>query len=75
MAGDEAEDLGQILSLDETIVTSFGTFTQCLKTLDTDALEPGLEEHKWYAPGEGAVAELEFKGGEDELVLVELTMP
>ena len=43
MAGDEAEDLGQILSLDETIVTPFGTFTQCLKTLDTDALEPGLE--------------------------------
>ena len=49
MAGDEAEDLGQILSLDETIVTPFGTFTQCPKTLDTDALEPGFEEHKFIS--------------------------
>ncbi len=71
----EAEDLAQVLALDEVVVTPLATFTGCLKILETDALEPGVEEHKWYASGVGLVAEVEFKGGSEQLRLVSLSTP
>lgn len=68
----QAEDLGQVVGLNETVTTPAGTFTGCLKTLDTNALEPGVEEYKWYAPGVGVVREQEVKGGSDFVELIEL---
>ncbi|MBI2505205.1 MAG: hypothetical protein HYW07_18480 [Candidatus Latescibacteria bacterium] len=67
----EAEDLAQILSLNETVTVPYGTFSNCLKILDFNALEPGVEEHKYYAPGIGVVKEVQVRGGGD--ALVELT--
>lgn len=64
----EAEDLAQILSLNETVSVPYGTFANCLKILDFNALEPGVEEHKYYAPGIGVVKEVQVRGGGDELV-------
>lgn len=68
----EAEDLAQILSLNETVTVPYGTFTNCLKILDFNALEPGVEEHKYYAPGIGVVKEVEVRGGTDFAELVDL---
>ena len=64
----EAEDLAQVLSLHETVTVPYGTFGNCLKILDFNALEPGVEEHKYYAAGIGVVKEVQVRGGGDELV-------
>jgi hypothetical protein len=69
---DEAEDLAQVLSLDETVTVPYGTFENCLKILDFNALEPGVEEHKYYAPGLGVVKEVEVKGGSDFAELIDV---
>ncbi|MFA6109990.1 MAG: hypothetical protein WDA75_14580 [Candidatus Latescibacterota bacterium] len=71
----EAEDMGQVLALDETVTTPAGTFEHCLQTLDTNALEPKVQEYKWYAPGIGVVKEQEIRGGSDAMELVSVRRP
>ena len=44
-----------IQSLDETLTTPAGTFTNCMKTEETTPLEPGEREWKTYAPGVGLI--------------------
>ena len=68
----EAEDLAQVLSLDETVTVTAGTYTRCLKIMDFNALEPGVEEHKYYAPGVGMIKEVEVRGGSDHAELIEI---
>ena len=68
----EAEDLAQILSLNETVTVRAGTYSGCLKVLDFNALEPGVEEHKYYAPGVGVVKEVEVRGGSDAAELIQI---
>jgi len=48
-----AEDRGEVLALDVTR----GEWTHLVETLDTTPLEPGVEEHKFYAEGLGLVLE------------------
>jgi hypothetical protein len=50
----EAEDMGQIVAVGESVIVPAGTFKDCLKTKDWSLLEPG-HEHKWYAKGVGLV--------------------
>lgn len=57
-----AEDVARVVSLDETVVVSYGTFTHCIKTLEGTAIDPEAIEAKFYAPGIGLV--LETEGGE-----------
>ncbi len=68
----EAEDVAQVLSLQETITVPYGTFNNCLMTLEYNPLEPGIEEHKIYAPGVGLVRAIATKGekGFEDLVAV-----
>jgi len=68
----EAEDLAQVLGLNETVTVPYGTFTGCLKILDFNALEPGVEEYKYYAPEVGMVKEIKVKGGSGMAELVEI---
>ena len=49
-----AEDMAQVVSLNETVTVPFGTFTNCVKTKDWSLLESG-NEYKWYAKGIGCV--------------------
>jgi hypothetical protein len=58
-------DRCEILSDNETIVTPAGTYEKCIHVVETSALEKGLHDHKWYAPGVGQV-----KDGEMLLVTV-----
>ena len=61
----EAEDAGEILSLDERVKVPFGAFTGVLMTKDWTPLEPDLLEQKFYAKGIGPVLAVTVSGGTD----------
>jgi hypothetical protein len=65
----KAEDMGQVLSLGQSVVVPFGSFEDVLETLDTTPLEPGVREHKYYAPGVGVIKEQDVGSGETVLLL------
>jgi hypothetical protein len=71
----EAEDAGEVLSLDEQVEVPFGQFDGVLMTKDFTPLEPKLLEHKFYARGVGPVLALAISGGTDREELVELERP
>lgn len=49
-----AEDMGQIVAIDDSVTVPYGTFTGCVRTKEWSLLEPGTEK-KWYAKGVGVV--------------------
>ncbi len=55
IAPDVALDRAEIMKLDATLTTPFGTFTNALFTRETTPLEPGSVSVKYYAPGIGLV--------------------
>ncbi|MGH3039415.1 MAG: hypothetical protein ACRDLZ_08430 [Gaiellaceae bacterium] len=61
----EAEDAGEILSLDERAQVPFGSFEGVLMTKDWTPLEPEILEHKFYAKGIGPVLVLAVSGASD----------
>jgi hypothetical protein len=61
----EAEDAGEVLSVDEKATVPYGSFDQVLMTKDYTPLEPDLLEHKFYARGVGPVLALTIAGGAD----------
>ncbi len=65
-----AEDWGKVVAKGLTITTPFGTFNNCIKTEDWNALEPEVaHEYKYYAPGIGMVKE-EIAGSSEVVELV-----
>ena len=65
----QAEDQGEVVSVDAKVTVPFGTFENCVKTKDTSPLEPGVLEYKYYARGVGHVLRTtEDGGGREELV-------
>jgi hypothetical protein len=52
-----AEDEAEITGTGLTVSIPFGTFTNCIKTGNWTALEPGQHENKYYAPGTGLLKE------------------
>jgi len=58
----EAEDVGQVLSLTETVTVPFGTFNNCLQTAEWNPLEPGIVENKFYAEGVGLLRTIAVEG-------------
>ena len=66
-----AEDFGETLGLNETVIVPAGTFTNCLKSREKSPLEPDVVEDKFYAPGVGDVLEVdESTGDRTELVQI-----
>ncbi|OFX19251.1 MAG: hypothetical protein A2041_06300 [Bacteroidetes bacterium GWA2_31_9b] len=65
----EAEDVAQIISLNESITITYSSFTNCLKIAEWSPLEPSIMEHKYYAPEIGLVKVISVKGesGYEEL--------
>jgi major membrane immunogen (membrane-anchored lipoprotein) len=59
----EAEDAGEILSLDERVEVPFGRFDDVVKTKDYTPLEPDVVENKYYAKGVGPVLAVTVSGG------------
>ncbi|WP_431042688.1 hypothetical protein ACQUSR_12710 [Streptomyces sp. P1-3] len=70
-----AEDMGEVLGLDEEVTVAYGKFDRVLKTKDFTPLEPDVVEHKFYARGVGLVREEAAEGGKGHLELVEVTRP
>jgi hypothetical protein len=55
----EAEDVGEIVSVVESVSVPAGSWTNCLKTRDRSAIEADADEYKYYCPGVGLVLEEE----------------
>jgi len=70
----EAEDQGQVLSVNEKVTVPFGSFDNVVKTYDFSSLDPDLQENKFYAAGIGVIKETDLATGE-EVVLLEFTPP
>ena len=70
-----AEDQFETLSLKTAISVPYITTTRALKTKETTPLEPGIVDHKVYAPGIGTVLEVTVKGSEERLELVKVKLP
>ncbi|WMW26274.1 hypothetical protein RE474_06060 [Methanolobus sediminis] len=70
----EAEDMAEVLSLDASVTVEYGSFDNCLQTKEWTPLEPGVEEHKYYASGIGILKEEAVVGGDEVLELVEITI-
>ena len=51
----EAEDWAKIVSIDETVKVSAGTFTNCTKIYEWTPLEPDAKAHKFYCAGAGGM--------------------
>jgi hypothetical protein len=69
----EAEDNGEILSVDEQVEVAYGHFDDALLTKDTNANEPDVLEYKLYAPGVGPVLAVGISGGGGQEELVDVT--
>ncbi len=69
----EAEDNGEVLSIDEQAEVPHGHFTDVLLTKDTSTIQPEVLEYKLYAPDIGPVLIFGVSGGggREELVSVE----
>lgn len=69
----EAEDNGEVLSVEEQVEVPAGHYRNALLTKDTNALEPKVLEYKLYATKVGPVLALGVSGGggREELVKVE----
>ena len=68
----EAEDMAEVLSLNESVSVSYGSLNNCLKTKDFTALEPSVVENKYYAPGVGVVLTIMVEGGSERSELVDI---
>jgi hypothetical protein len=61
----EAEDAGEIFSLDEQVGVPAGHFGDVVMTKDTTPLHPRVLEYKFYARGVGPVLAIGVSGGND----------
>jgi hypothetical protein len=68
----EAEDSGEVLSIDEQVEVPAGHYRNALLTKDMNALEPKVLEYKLYARGVGPVLTLDVSGGAGREELVDL---
>lgn len=67
----EAEDEAEVLELGLNVTVPLGTYNNCLKTQEWTALEPDVNENKFYAPGIGLVKAVNVTDSEEE-VLIEI---
>ena len=63
-----ALDRAEIIAMGEEVEVPFGTFTDTLRTVDTDVLDPESTNPKVYAKGLGNIVD-------EELRLVDLSLP
>jgi hypothetical protein len=69
----EAEDEGEVVSLDEMAQAPAGFYPETLMTRDTNPLEPKAAELKFYAEGVGQVLAVDISGGVAREELISFT--
>lgn len=68
-----AEDMGKVLSLDESATVPYGSFDHNLMTKDWNPLEPAAGvAHKYYAPGVGKIQEVYVEGPPERVELIDV---
>ena len=72
-----AEDMGRVVSVDDTASVPAGRYSGCITTEDWSPLEPETLERKTYCRGVGVVREITVKGGREvvELVAIRQSRP
>jgi hypothetical protein len=60
---DNAEDLAEVVGLNESVTVPAGSYARCLRTRETTPLETDLLEDKVYAPGIGNVLTVDVNTG------------
>ena len=59
-----AEDMAEVISLNESVTIDSVTYNNCLKTEEFSPLEPDALENKFYAPGVGNIRTVDNITGE-----------
>lgn len=68
----EAEDMAEVISLEESTTVGFGSFDNLLMIREWTRLEPDVSELKYYAPGIGLVLTTLFEQISQRVELVEM---
>jgi hypothetical protein len=69
----EAEDVARVVDRGLDVRVPYGSFHNCLKTVEFTRLEPGVTEAKDFCPGIGFVKAHGIEGPETSLVLTAIT--
>jgi hypothetical protein len=69
----QAEDMARVISVTEALTVPNGSYVEVVVTRDWSPLDPGVADHKHYAPGVGMIREEAVEGGASRLDLVERT--
>ncbi len=69
----KAEDQAIVLDVNSMAKVPYGTFNNCVRTKEYTALEPGVTENKYYAPGVGLVLTVMVEGGKEREELIKVT--
>lgn len=64
-----AQDVGKVVALDQSVTVPYGTFTGCVKTEEWSTLESAPHETKFYCPQIGVALEV-LSGDSTKLVSV-----
>ena len=68
----EAEDQAKVVARDLDITVPYGSFHNCIRTVEFTRLEPMVKEAKLYCPGVGFVKARGVQGPETRLVLTHI---
>jgi len=71
----QAEDAFRAVDTSTKITVPTGTYAHALLTEERSALEPGIVDHKYYAPGVGELIERAVRGPREALRLVATISP
>ena len=59
----EAEDVGEIVGVNQSVTVPAGSFSGCIEVRETTPLQPEVLEHKHVCPGVGTVLTIDVAGG------------
>lgn len=65
-----AEDMGDVVALNQKVSVAFGSFKDCLKTRDWSKIERSLNEYKYYSPDVGFLVLEEAVSGKERVELM-----
>jgi hypothetical protein len=68
-----AEDQARVVATDIEQRVPYGSFDNCVRTVEFTALEPGVKEAKIFCPGVGFVRAHDVEGPATRLVLTDIT--
>jgi hypothetical protein len=69
----EAEDMGEVLALGDSVSIGLGSYQNCLKIKDWTPLEPNVVEHKYYSKEAGnLILEKKVAGESGQMELIEM---